>query len=212
MTQNLGVAPARLGRRAGLPERLRHETADLHARVEASTDVEGAVETVEGYIALLRGWYELHRSLEARLAVSEFRQGWSEVGVDIVAHDRSGLLAADLDNLGASPTRAKTRTDPTVGFRPALSNGFGAALGCLYVLEGSALGGRVVAQIVRSAIGEVPMTFLTGHGRLHPAPWAAVRAALRRFEARGGQGDEVVTGARETFGFFQRRLGGSELK
>jgi heme oxygenase len=84
---------------------------------------------------------------------------------------------------------------------------FGHALGCLYVLEGSSLGGRIVAGVIRSAIGEVPTTFFDGACRNHPAPWRAVSAALRRFEAYGTPGD-VLVGARETFLAFGGHLAG----
>jgi heme oxygenase len=83
---------------------------------------------------------------------------------------------------------------------------FGHALGCLYVLEGSSLGGRTVARIVRATLGEVPMTFLTGDGRSDPVPWLSLCNALARFEARGGDGGAVVSGACGIFAAFADHL------
>ena len=113
----------------------------------------------------------------------------------IADHCRAGLLVADLAELGVTPT-ARSELPPF----PC----FGHALGCLYVLEGSALGGRIVAGMVRAAIGEVPTAFLTGQGRGHQ--WPAVRSALRCFDAQGGDGDAVVAGAVSTFAVFARQL------
>jgi hypothetical protein len=63
---------------------------------------------------------------------------------------------------------------------------------------------------VRSSIGVVPTAFLTGEGRRHQ--WPAVRQALRRFDAQGGDGDAVVAGACSTFAVFARQLAGSEVQ
>lgn len=82
-------------------------------------------------------------------------------------------------------------------------NNFPAAMGCLYVVEGSALGGRVIAPAIYAAIGDVPLTFFTGTGRAHPSPWRAVTAALRQFR-RGADCDDVIDGARTTFAAFER--------
>lgn len=77
-------------------------------------------------------------------------------------------------------------------------------MGCLYVLEGSALGGRIVAGMVRAALGEMPTSFLTGGGR-RPL-WPAVRAALRRYDQQDGDPDAVVDGAVSTFAIFAAGL------
>jgi hypothetical protein len=64
-----------------------------------------------------------------------------------------------------------------------------------------------VARVVRATIGEVPTSFLTGVGRPDPAPWLMVCGALELFEALGGDGDAVISGACETFAAFADRLG-----
>lgn len=179
----------------GLPERLRAETAQWHHQVEAVMDVAGRVRSRADYISLLGGLAELHIGFEGHLLSPIWDREWAAVGVDISGHSRAGLLLADLHELDA----------PTAGCAgiTALPT-FGHALGCLYVLEGSALGGRVVAGMVRTAIGEVPSTFLRGQGRGHL--WPAVREALRRFAEQDGDCDAVVAGAISTFVVFGRLL------
>ena len=192
----LGAAPAR-DLRHGLPERLRLETAELHAAVEAAIDLPGSVRTRSDYVTLLQRLHRIHACLEEQLAVGVWAGQWPDIGLDIAAHRRAHLVAADLGRLGAP---AMTRAVPALRL-----TSFGQALGCLYVLEGSSLGGRIVAGVIRSAIGEVPTTFFDGAGRNHPAPWRAVCAALRRFEAYCASGD-VLVGARETFLAFGGHL------
>lgn len=180
---------------AGLPERLRAETAQGHVQVEAVADITGRIRTRDDYVELLRVFGRLHIGLEAQLSAPSWQQAWVGVGVDIAAHCRAGLLVADLDGLGVTAT-----TFPALRPFPC----FGRAMGCLYVLEGSAVGGRIVAGMVRAAIGDVPTTFLSGQGRARQ--WPAVRNALRRFDAQGGDGDAVVAGAQWTFDVFARQL------
>jgi heme oxygenase len=184
-----------------LPERLRAETSDWHRRVEALADISGRVRTRADYVGLLDGLFGLHAGLEAQLSERVWDRAWLGVGVDIVAHCRAGLLVADLDGLGVTRTAASVR--------PPFAC-FGRAIGCLYVLEGSALGGHVVAGMVRSAIGAVPTAFLSGRGRGHQ--WPAVRSALRRYEAQGGDGDAAIAGAASTFALFAGQFAGRGLQ
>lgn len=184
-------------RPTGLPGRLREQTAQAHRLVEALVDIAGSVVTRADYIALLRRLHGVHSGLEDRLAEGRWDQRWAAVDVDIAAHCRSGLLIADLAELD-SPVTGPSEQPPF--------HSFGHAMGCLYVLEGSALGGRTIAGIVRSAIGPVPTAFLTGRGRVHQAAWPAVRRSLRLFDAQGGNCNEVVAGALATFGVFGEQL------
>jgi heme oxygenase len=195
------AAVAARGGTSALPERLRAETSQWHQKVEAVTDIPGRVRTRDGYVALLSRLSGLHAGLEAQLCAPTWDGAWLGVGLDIAAHRRVGLLVADLDALGVRPTVA-TEQPPFPGF--------GQALGCLYVLEGSALGGRVVAGMVRAAIGEVPTAFLSGRGRGHQ--WPALRGALRRFDVQGGDTNAVVAGALSTFEEFARQLAGPALQ
>jgi heme oxygenase len=186
---------------APLRVRLRTETTGWHIRVEAVADLPGSISTRGEYVAMLSRLFQLHSSLETELAAPRFRHDWRSVDVDMSAYLRAHLLAVDLMRLGA---RTPTRLPP-----PLPMTTFGRALGCLYVLEGSALGGRTVARLVRATLGEVPMSFLTGDGRSAPSPWLSVCSALTRFEALGGDGDAVVSGACDTFAVFADRLGRS---
>jgi heme oxygenase len=195
----VGAEATAIGQGAGtLRMRLRIETASWHDRVEAMADIPASIRTRGEYIDLLSSLYELHSSLESELATSSFHDAWQSVGVDVSAHRRAHLLAVDLREL-------KTTTPRSIASVPFAT--FGHALGCLYVLEGSSLGGRTIAQLVRDTLGEVPTTFFSGDSRSRPSPWVAMLGALTRFETRGGNGDAVVSGACDIFATFAERLG-----
>jgi heme oxygenase len=182
----------------GLRERVRRETSGLHRVVEEATGLPGSIATREDYVRLMRRLHGFHTAVEEQLADPLLAHGWLEVGIVVPAHRRSHLLARDLDDLGAVPEEAAVRL-------PRLT-GLGQALGCLYVVEGSALGGRVLAPAFRSALGDVPTGFFNSDGRMHPHPWRSVLAALGTFEAAGGRAGDVVSGAEATFRVFGNHL------
>lgn len=186
------------GDAGGLPARLRHETASLHAQVEASTGLPGSVRNRAEYVTLLQRLHGFHSAVEARLAHPDWAEGWARLGIDLAGHGRSTLLAQDLGQLGSA-----------VPARPAVLgdiDSFPGALGCLYVTEGSSLGGRIIGPAIRATVGDVPTGFFESAGRQHPSPWRALTQALRRFGDEGGDADAVVGGARSTFLAFEAHV------
>jgi heme oxygenase len=178
--------------------RLRRETSGLHRKVEEMTDLPGSVSTREDYVRLLGRLHGFHTAVEARLADSCWAAGWLDLEIALPAHRRAHLLSADLESIGAVPEKAAVRL-------PELDN-IGQALGCLYVVEGSSLGGRVLAPAFRAVLGDVPTAFFDSDERMHPHPWRSVMAGLRRFDLTAGSADDVVLGAQETFLAFGRHL------
>ena len=181
-----------------LRERLRRETSGLHRNVEEMTDLPGSISTREDYVELLRRLHGFHTAVEARLADPSLATGWLDLGIALPAHRRAHLLSEDLLSLGALPKKAPARL-------PGLDN-IGQALGCLYVVEGSSLGGRVLAPAFRVALGDVPTGFFDSDERMHPHPWRSVMAGLRKFDVAAGSADDVVLGAQRTFLAFGRHL------
>ncbi len=192
----------RPGPHEDLPALLRRETASLHARVEAATGLPGSILDREQYVALLQRLHEFHAAVEARLDDPCWTEEWTRLGIRLADHRRAHLLARDLEVLGAPAP------PPALGFHDI--DGLPGALGCLYVTEGSSLGGRIIGPAIRAAIGDVPTGFFAGAERDHPAPWRALTAALRRFGDSGGDASGVVQGARSTFLAFERRVAGPD--
>jgi heme oxygenase len=182
----------------GVLERLRRETSGLHREIEEMTDLPGSISTREDYVNLLRRLHEFHTAVEARLADPSWAMEWLDLGIALPAHRRSHLLSEDLLSLGATLKEAGVRL-------PRMDN-IGQALGCLYVVEGSSLGGRVLAPAFRAALGDVPTAFFESDERMHPHPWRSVMAGLRKFDATAGSADDVVLGAQGTFRAFGRHL------
>jgi heme oxygenase len=183
---------------------LRSETRGLHDRAEAH--VESAADRLDpaAYSRLLIVLLALHSRIERDL---QSFAGWSslEPPLDIVSRCRSHLLVADLDALGIDAPASREREAAT----PRLDT-FGHALGALYVVEGSRLGGHVLAgRIERSprAIDASAFRFLRSDGADIGRSWRELRAALEGFATSRETRQRVVRGAVETFACFERQLG-----
>ena len=109
------------------------------------------------------------------------------------ARRRAGLFAADLDALGASPAPAEPELPPV--------DDTDDALGRLYVLEGSTLGGTFIDRHLDGlpALSGVRLRAFTPYGAETGAMWAAFRRVTRERVAAGGDADAMVDSARETF-------------
>lgn len=181
-----------------LTQRLRSANKSLHEDVEVQVGLPETVRSREDYAALLRGLLDFHCSLEEELSTPGWAPQWRALGLDLDDYRRSHLLRQDLDALGQS--------DPDVEPRPIGLPGFAEALGALYVLEGSSLGGRYLAPQFLEAVGPVPVAFFQSEGRGHPDPWRSLRSALDRYGESGGDADAVVRGAETAFTAFRERL------
>jgi heme oxygenase len=208
-----GDRPAADRGRAPLSVTLRERTRDLHTAAEAVFDLERRLVDRGTYAALLMLLRNFYGPAEDALATVA---GWERLrpAIDVGVRRRAALLDDDLAQLGIAATTV-ARTPRTSLRLHDLAEG----LGCLYVLEGSALGGRVIAQRAQLVLGpELPVTFFAGAGRAAPGrAWRELQAALNAFAADGtaaGDGrdreDRVVAAARRTFAAFTECISGTE--
>jgi heme oxygenase len=178
--------------------RLRTETAAEHRAVEETLDLLSPQLTRDRLVDVLDRMHGFWQSAEAGLdawadahPADADRIGWA-------GRRRTALFAADLAALDAAPGRAPEL--PDVGDTDA-------ALGRLYVLEGSSLGGvfidRHLASLPQLADAGRLSAF-SPYGERTGAMWHAFRAGVRDQVAGGGDADRVVESARETFGALAR--------
>ena len=144
---------------ATMRERLRAETAALHAEVERCLDLAAQLRSVDSYANLLATLFGYHEPLERAAAgapTPEPPLGFSPWG-------RAALLARDLRALRPYAEVSGVRRCARL---PALDRPEHVT-GCVYVVEGSALGGQVIAREVRHHLGLSgdAVAFFTGAGR-----------------------------------------------
>jgi heme oxygenase len=147
---------------------LRQRTRDAHDRLDAALDFRtpGTV-TLSRYAALLRATLGVVAPLE--LALAE----WLPAPP---GRTRTSCLQADLYALG----QAESHLPVAVRLPRTLAE----AYGCAYVVEGSSLGGLVVASLVtRDLGGDTPVSYLTLRGRDTRPAWHAFLERLGAFAA-----------------------------
>ena len=182
---------------AAILGRLREETRDLHDAIERGLDWERRVATPAGYRALLARWYGFHATFEPAAAA---------VFADAAAEGFFGprrklhLLRRDLFHLGL--TAGEVDALPMCG-PPMPIAARAEALGALYVLEGSTLGGQIVARHVERTLGLDPRgggcAYYASYGRNGIGPmWRAFQGEVAA-QSSPATDDALVRAARWTF-------------
>lgn len=162
-------------------DHLRHATAAAHERLEQllgldrDPDLPHYQRVLLGFGLFLSSWEPaVHAALPAGL------HPW------LAARSRSPMLWRDIDALGLterlSSLRRGWRAEPRVRQRTAVRLADPVdAWGSLYVLEGSALGGQVVARRLAQTLALGPedgAAWFHGHGARTGALWADFRQRL----------------------------------
>lgn len=161
---------------------LRTATARQHQDLDAA--LAGALDDRRGYTRYLLGMLALVELLAAAPAAVDARAAWSEW----VDPRRQALLRQDLRDLGLLPLAH--------GLAPLPGSCW---MGANYVLEGSALGARVLlraAERLRLREPGLPLAFLQHHARPGDR-WPRFVDELQTLE--GGLRADAVRGARHAF-------------
>jgi heme oxygenase len=160
----------------GICERLRDETRHLHRALENALPVMRPDLRWADYRRLLAGFYGFYQPVEHALArVPELEltlPDWPE-------RRKIEWLAKDLRALGIP--RQEITDLPLCVQLPALP-GVDEALGCLYVLEGSTLGGQIIGRHLQAKLQIGPhngASFFGSYGDRVGSMWKIFQAALR---------------------------------
>ncbi len=186
-----------------LRERLRTETAAIHARLHRhpglSAAASGKIDSTD-YRALIIRLYGFHRAFEDCVCgFVRFEDGPT----------RSDLLASDLEALGIG-SDGRDAIPLCAAIKPFLTSA--EALGALYVVEGSALGGMQIARALRSASTPTGVTgyrFFSNDGVSRPG-WKELLARLE--EVRDPHEERAaIDAAVSTFRVFEEWMKDWEL-
>jgi heme oxygenase len=148
-------------------QRLRAATHSLHQRLERRLDVRTRFSTRRAYRAYLEKMYGFYAGVEARLVVA------LEKGTLATYPSRRKvpLLLRDLAALGADAE--SIRKLAICQALPPCSDA-ASAFGCLYVLEGATLGGRVLLPLAERQLGlseAAGASYLGSYGDKVQAMW-----------------------------------------
>jgi heme oxygenase (biliverdin-IX-beta and delta-forming) len=172
---------------------LRTGTAAAHETVERTLDLldpgldrprlTAVLDRMHGF------WQAAEAGLDdwaARFPSDAGTVGWS-------TRRRAGLFADDLVALGAAPAA----TEPAL---PAVTD-TDDALGRLYVLEGSTLGGTFIDRHLAAlpALSDVRLRAFSPYGAETGAMWHTFRRVTRDRVAAGGDAEAMLSAASDTF-------------
>ncbi|MGY1820802.1 biliverdin-producing heme oxygenase [Geodermatophilus sp. SYSU D00079] len=175
---------------------LRTATAAEHEQVESTLALMDPQLRRDRLVAVLARLHGFWSAAEAGLDEWARREPADAATVDWARRRRAHLFAEDLQALGAAPEPAPDPGLPAVGDTDQ-------ALGRLYVLEGSTLGGTFISRHLATlpTLGpDARVGAFSPYGGETGAMWHAYRRVTRERVAAGGDADRLVGAAVSTFG------------
>lgn len=175
-------------------ERLRNETQHQHKALEDLLPIMSPELQHSGYRQLLTRFYGFYLPVESQLCQVPYLESALP---DWPQRRKIDWLVSDLIALGF--TREELADVPLCHRLPVLP-GVDEALGCLYVLEGSTLGGQLIGRHLQTTLhlgsDNGASFFLSYRDNVGPM-WKAFREAL--LSSPPESADRIVIGATQTF-------------
>lgn len=175
--------------------KLRTHTSTLHSALE-QTPLSAALldEQVsqENYIAYLQKMREIVAFYENNVFPS-----LSNTLPDVNKREKLRLIDKDLAYLSV-PSADIMSFESSVSQNPSTAY----ALGCMYVMEGSTLGGKVILKHISETLGIVADqggSYFAGYGDKTGYYWKTFLHILQEYSTKHNTDDEIITGAKDTF-------------
>lgn len=173
---------------------LRTKTADSHKGLEALPISKSIVDpkiTIQEYAMYLSLMHDVVQDLEENIYPK-----LSEVISDLDARKKSQLILEDLKKIGFDK---KQTLSP---FKDASPISVPFAMGMMYVVEGSTLGGRFILKNIQESLGfteENGASYFSGYGNKTGSFWKNYLNALTEFESKNNSEEEIIAGADYAF-------------
>lgn len=186
-----------------LSESLKEATRLPHAELEKSmVDRLRKTGTPAAYASLLRLFYGFYKPLED-LVDNYIDKNYL---TDYESRRKSAAIISDLAQLG----------DAHVGNichkLPEIKNSC-QALGALYVMEGSTLGGKIICNMLKKQMGpDAPtaFSFFEGYGDATGQMWVTFKSGLDNYTSNKEQQAELIDAATATFVTFKQWIQDNE--
>ena len=180
---------------------LKQRTATHHRALEETAGIWNCLKSRASYGNLLLRFLGIYSVLETRLAALEELPKWLP---DMSERWKLPALKSDLAILGVAAEVWE------VGNGSPDIQTVAAAFGCLYVLEGSTLGGQMITREVSERLGMEPQTgcqFFSSYGSRVGQMWKIFGQSLECFCSTNPRcRDEITASAEATFSYFSRSL------
>jgi heme oxygenase len=174
-----------------IQEELRKQTTSAHQQLEKLVVARlKSIRSNQDYANLLKIFYAYFNRLEE--AIKPYIS--AEVLPDYADRRHAVSLANDIVSLGSSLTKLPKVSVPVID-SPI------KALGALYVMEGSIMGGTIIIQMLAKHGLTEGVSFFRGYGSETGGKWASFASVLDRYIHRDF-GQEAIESANQTFSNF----------
>lgn len=176
--------------RLRLETRPQHEQLDHHPLMTELMSPAVSLSLYGDVLGKFLGFYEPLEPLLARYSL------WSSYGIDFDQRLKIPLILQDLASLDRPPM------DFPSGPTPDWIQDKASAMGTFYVIEGSTLGGQVIARHIASRLDLSPdhgLAFFSSYADAIGQRWKETRQALLRFSEQSDADEAMIIAARKTF-------------
>ncbi|UZD23456.1 biliverdin-producing heme oxygenase [Algoriphagus halophytocola] len=181
--------------RVPFPKRLKEYTSKAHQELEELPLSKAILDPnlqLSEYLLYLDLMHDVHLAMEQ----SVFPVLTSEIP-DIAQRKKTHLLNNDFRALGFAKIKPRAMVD---FWEKSYSKSF--AMGMLYVIEGSTLGGKVIFSHVQKNLAldaESGASYFSGYAAQTGLFWKRFIAELTAYEEKSVEGEEIISGANHAF-------------
>jgi heme oxygenase (biliverdin-IX-beta and delta-forming) len=178
-------------------ERLRSETKSIHQALEKAM-IPGIrnAKTPEAYGAILKTFYGYFKAIENLLD----KQLTDKIVPAYDQRRKAHIIIEDLKAINQNGALPPLATE-----LPEISNAY-QALGAMYVLEGSTLGGQVITKMLMQNLNLTDsawIRFFSGYGDDTQKMWGSFIGVLNQYSQDETRHDEMIEAAINTFAQFK---------
>jgi len=177
-----------------LSEKIREETKPAHLSLEKLVIQQlKSIRNDEDYAAFLKKFYTYFNQVEKVIAPYMTK----EVLPDYLERRNSSFLKRDIEELG------NNIDDVSVVAVPEITDKV-SALGALYVMEGSIMGGKIIVQMLEKLGVTNGLSFFSGYGAETGKRWAVFTQVMNETANTDRLEEKAVHTANETFSLFEK--------
>lgn len=180
---------------------LRTKTSESHKKLEAlpiSSAIINPAITVEQYALYLSLMYDIVSNFE-----NEVYPILNDIISDLEERKKAHLILNDLEIIGIS------KTETIAPFKNLSEISVPFAMGMMYVIEGSTLGGRFIVKNIESSLDykdQNGASYFSGYGNKTGSSWKKYLNVLTDFELKTKAEEEIIKGADYTFKIIYEHL------
>lgn len=178
-----------------LHQQLKEQTSAAHHALEKKLISKiKAVQNHDDYVKLLALMYGFYAAIEERI-----NQYPNEQHAAITnGRRKASLILSDIRHFTSQPSLSLCEKLPAL-------DSYEKLLGVMYVLEGSTLGGQIIARLLKTQLNSTSddgFSFFLGYGKETLAMWESFKASLLD-DFTADEKEQVIRSAEDTFNTFK---------